>query len=393
MNDGKQNDDDVVQPDAEPGIIEAEVIKEETIPNNEAQAPAPRAKPSTKWGWISTTVLAAFIGGVYAAPYFKDGLSTLGLLPASPPVLQESSVNLAPLQKNIQDLEAQLLRHREILAQHEEQIASSSQNTTQLTDQVSRLATTPAGATTQPSAEIVALKETVSRLTNDIARLANLSSGDNPAVEQLTGSIALLRAESEQIQARFSALETALSDLQAGSIDASPRGRLLLSLSRIKERAMKGFAFTSDIEALRPDIAALSALDQQLLGAELAVLQEASAGVSTYERLVQDFDRMAAAALQSAQKEEGGFLSSLFTVRRTDAAATGNDAIFLVAERQLALRDLTGAISELEKLTGAALAASEAWRSNARKLTRVESAFDRTITTITQASAPAGDAQ
>lgn len=389
MSDGTDTDKPDTQAQSEPDIIDVEVVKEELPPEPSAPKQVPEQK-SSKAGWITAALLSAFIGGVYTAPYFKDGLVLLGIQPAAvtPPSLSEP-VDLSPLRSSMSDLEAQLARHREILSQHEDQISSNAQSLMGIGTAATETATTAAPEIA--SSEMVNLKETVDRLSNDIARLANLSNSDNPAVAQLTGSIALLKAESEQVQNRFSALEAAIADLQAGSIDASPRGRLMLSLSRIKERALKGFAFDSDITALRPDIAALTALDQQLIGAELAILQDASSGITTYENLSEGFDQMAASALQSAQKEEGGFLSNLFTVRRTDAGATGNDAIFLEAEKKLALRNIPGAIETLESLSGAALQATQNWRDQAATLARVETAFDRMTTAITNAKVRDGE--
>ncbi len=398
MTTGENKDTAETQPNAEPEIIDVEVIKEEAAPAASSVNASDKAqKKSSKLGWISTAVLAAFIGGLYAAPYFKAGLTAIGLLPASPPpIVTGASVNLEPLETSINDLKAQLLRHREILAQHEGQITAANETAATFSDKLNNLElTTPV---TQPgtdvaSSELLALKAATERLSGDVARLAALNTGENPVVTQLTGSIALLKAETRQITNRFATLETALADIQASALDASPRGRLLLTLSRVKERALKGFAFSNELAALRPDIAALSTVDQQLIGAEFAHLQQASSGIETYEDLTRSFDSMAAAALQSAQKEDGNFLSSLFTVRRTDAGATGNDSVFLAAERKLARHDLASAITELENLEGAALTSTKAWRDKAQLFANTERAFERIISTITNTPSNIGGQQ
>ena len=62
----------------------------------------------------------------------------------------------------------------------------------------------------------------------------------------------------------------------------------------------------------------------------------------------------------------GNFLTSLFRVRRTDAAATGVDKILRDAEIRLSRRDVAGTLVLLETLDGAALAATDTWRQQAK---------------------------
>lgn len=400
MNDGKNKDTMGPQPEAELGIIDAEVIREDPEASEKQPKTTPghqAPKKTSKAGWITAGLLTAFIGGLYAAPFFKEGLVTLGLMQPPPSPMQGSSVDLAPFETGLKDLNAQLLRHREILAQHEKQITENIGTNNALAEKLSAIelstpATVPIGDSAS-SKELLALKAATERLSNDVARLATLNTEENPVVTQLTGSLALLKAETTQITNRFAALEAALADIQAGALDASPRGRILLALSRVKERALKGFSFQNELNALKPDIAALSTVDQQLIGAELALLQQASGGIETYEELTRAFDTVAATALQSAQKEEGNFLSSLFTVRRTDAGASGNDAIFLAAERKLARHDISGTLAELEKLEGAALTSTHGWRTKAKLFSDTERAFERIIATITNTPTLAGGLQ
>lgn len=393
MTDGANKKNTDTQPEQETDIIDVEVVKEEAAPSPESTTSAPKSRKTSKSGWVTSAILTGFIGGLYAAPYFKEGLVAVGLLPKSPPVVASASVDLSPLETSLTDLKAEITRHREILAQHESQISSATESRNNLSEMLNSFELkTPAVApeTDVARSELALLKAATERLSNDVARLAALNTETNPAVAQLTGSLALLKAETEQISSRFSTLETALTEIQAGALDASPRGRLLLALTRIKERSLNGLSFTSELEALRPDISALSTIDQQLIGAELAVLQKASSGIKTYEELSNSFDAMAATALQSAQKEDGTFLSNLFTVRRTDAGASGNDAIFMVAERRLARRDMVGTITELEKLEGAALTSTELWRSQAEQFSNTSRAFERIISTITNSQHSTG---
>ncbi|MBL4836913.1 MAG: hypothetical protein JKY34_04985 [Kordiimonadaceae bacterium] len=399
------------QPADNGDIVDAEVIIETAEPNEAASvfstpvdksAPSktPTAKTSTsKAGWISATILAAFVGGLFAAPYAQSGLRILGLIAPEefPRATPTDAVNLRPLEKALDALTAQSLRHREILAQHENTLSSNAKETEQLKTTLSRVSVSNADRNNSISPDgmgaesgaLQKLKADIARLTEDITRLATLKTGTAPDITELTSALALLKAENQQIAARFIEVQKELAQVQAGAIDASPRGRLLLSIGQIKERALKGFSFDTELDALRLDIAALSALDQQLIGAEIGVLTAAGAGISTYQKIVADFDAIAVTAIQAAQKEKGGFLTTLFTVRRTDAGATGNDAVFLTAEKRLAIRDIAGAINALNTLEGAALPATADWRNRAQTLVAVEGAFNRVMAAITN-SAPTG---
>ena len=369
-------------------IVDAEVIIESDAPQTASDsfaAPSPvnSSKSASKAGWISAAILAAFIGGLFSAPYAQLGLRYLGLIPIAPstPTMQNGPVDLVPLQEALADTQAQLRRHQEILANHESSLAKGAEQTGQLKSDLARAVIASATkGTNEPALAtegLSALQTDVARLTEDLKRLASLKISDTAHRPDYETALALLKAENDRTADQFTALQQAFKQLQAGAIEASPRGRLLLALGKIKDLAMKGFSYGPELEALRTDMAALPALDQQLLGAELSVLSNAKAGITPYETLVQDFEAVAAASLQAAQKEEGGFLSSLFTVRRTDAGATGNDAIFRTAEKRLTVRNVSGAVETLETLEGAAFSGTADWRKNARLFVDVERALNR----------------
>ncbi|MBV1900505.1 MAG: hypothetical protein KUG56_02410 [Kordiimonadaceae bacterium] len=392
------------QPANNGDIVDAEVIIEPADPEGEASVfstPASKSAPpktptgttsTSKAGWISAAVLAAFIGGLFAAPYAQLGLRALGLIPSEelPHAVPAAPVDLVPFEKALETLTAQSLRHREILAQHENTLSSNAKQTEQLKTTLSRIAVSSTNGNAVDAGTLEKLKADITRLTEDITRLATLKTGTAPDMTELSSALALLKAENQQVATRFAEVQQALAQVQAGALDASPRGRLLLALGRIKERALKGSSFGTELDVLRVDIAALPALDQQLIGAELSVLTAASAGTATYQNLVSNFETIAVAALQAAQKEKGGFLTNLFTVRRTDAGATGNDAIFSTAEKRLAARDVSGAIKALTTLEGAALLATTDWRKSAQTLVDVESAFNHLMVGIANSNPISG---
>jgi hypothetical protein len=390
---------EAVAGDAEDDIIDAEVI-------DEAPAPAPEPGPrpaadhghagrekkkgnlAAKAGWSLSALLVAFAAGVYFAPRFDAGLVYLGLRAGQTAEagretsggagITAASVDLTPIEARLDDMVAALARQQEILAQHEDGLRAAGEARDRLAADVSLLAESgaAAGGATDPAA-LAAVRAEVERLTNDVARLSTLAGEEDPSVAQLSGALALARAETSQLKGRLKGIEDAMKAVEAGALEASPRGRLVLALGRLKDRAAAGQPYGAPFAALRPDFARLPAIDQQMIGADLALLQENGAGVRSYESLVADFDAVAAEAVKARDAADGGFIANLFTSRRTDAGATGVDAVLLRAERALLARDIRGAVAALETLEGPVLAATELWRSQAATHLVVMRAFDR----------------
>lgn len=385
-------------------IIDAEVVHEEAHTDTDAKTqaePSPTEsvmktvknaplKKAGKGGWIAAGLLAAFMGGVYSSPYFEAGLITLGLRSApslTAPSGAEDTFDAAPLKAEIANLKAAAARHQEILAQQQDALKADQASLTQLREDIALLAgvQNPAGAITG-GAELAALKTEITRLSDDLARLSTLNNEADPAVSQMKGALALARAETAQLKERLKAIEASLRLVKAGALEASPRGRLVLSLSRMKDRAMAGLPFAADVTGLRADISKLPALDQQMMGKALAVLESAGAGIQPYAALVRDFDPSVAAAVRAGQKADGNFLTTLFTSRRTDAGAVGDDAVINKAERLLLARDVAGALDVLDSLKGAVREALAPWLEAAKTHVAVLQAFDQ----LTKAAAVAG---
>ncbi|MCK0070330.1 COG4223 family protein [Kordiimonas laminariae] len=376
-------------------FIEAEII-EETVssetPKFEDKKSAVVKTSSGKAGWITAGVLAAFVGGLFAAPYAEKQLIALGLLnegvsvgtvPASVPF--DSSA----LEAEIDALKASLATYKEILAQQSADITAANTARADLQRQLElAAASNPAVGNIDDSAQLVTLKADVERLTGDIARLSALNSEADPEVSQLRGALTLAKAENAQFKARLDAIENSVTAVQAGALEASPRGRLVLALVRLKDRVLAGLDFSSELDALRTDIADLPAIDQQLMGAEFARLETHSAGISPYISLVRDFDAAVSGALTAGEKADGGFLSSLFTSRRTDAGASGDDAVFLQAERRLAARDTAGALKALEALSVPVKEAMAPWTAKAKAYVEADAAVSRMIKAATNAGSP-----
>ena len=384
------------QPDAEDAdIVDAEVVKDSPAPDSAAKmkmVQPPVTKKSSNAGWFTAALLTAFMGGVYGSPYFEAGLVSLGLrserkpLAIAPPTTL--ATDLAPLKNQISDLKAASARHQEILAQQQAAAAEVAGLQAQLRTDIDLLAGAKAGASpvaaTMDGKELVGLKAEITRLSDDLARLSLLSGEADPAVSAMSGGLALARAESAQLKVRLAAIEEMLHASAAGALEASPRGRLVLALSRMKDRALAGLPFGAEVTGLRVDISKLPALDQQMMGAEIAVLAGSGAGIQPYASLVRDFDPSVASALRAGEKADGSFLTSLFTSRRTDAGAAGDDAVFVKAERLLLARDLAGAVETLGALEGAVAEGIASWRSSAEIHVAVVRAFDRLIRAAAQ---------
>lgn len=416
----KETDTDGVDPEqGGPGnspyddaIIDAEVIAETPAPEAgsapgsgfgpEISSPGsagrtgdnskPKSGFAMKAGWSLSGLLVAFCAGVYFAPQFMEGLVSLGLreapvvspLPSSGDGTQDERQGM---QQQLEDQAKTLDALTGLVQQHEDALTDAASKREKLADDIRLMAAQSPGAlpATDPAA-LNSLRTEIERLTADVARLSALAGSEDPSVTQLTGALALARAETSQLKARLAAVEESMKAVEAGALEASPRGRLVLSLGRLRDRALAGQPFGQELAALRADFALLPAIDQQIIGADLAVLEENAASVQPYESLVRDFDAVAAAAVEAEDKAEGGFLTGLFTSRRTDAGASGLDAVLLKAERSLLARDVQGALDALGGLDGSVLAATEMWRAAAKRYVDVSRAFDRLTDRVANSS-------
>lgn len=391
-----------IQPEPDVHVVDAEIVEETEAPKRASAEPKtvnsvpPVAKKGGRAGWVAFGFLAAFVGGLFAAPYASESLRDLGLLPSvttneQPPAGADFAAALEAAEARTQDLALTLERHQEILSQHESALTEATSARAQLQSDIALAA----GSNSQlndgeVSVDLSSVEARIAALTDEVARLATLSAEENPQVAGLNGAVALARAEAAQLREKLQALESIVTELQAGSLEVSPRGRMLLALSRLKDQAARGLSIATDLDVLRADMATLPALDQQLIGADVAVLTNHPDGVRTFEALVRDFGSAASAAKRAQEKSDGSVLASLFTVRRTDDGADGIDAILLDAERRLLARDVAGALDAMKVLTGDALAATSLWREAATSYVNVTSALDRLQRAIAQTSPQTG---
>lgn len=375
-------------------VIDAEIIEEQssdttrTVPKPVEESA--QKSSAGKLGWLIAFVLLVFVGGLFAAPYVRSGLVDAGILA---PVAQQSATaaseqsaqfarTLSNLQAQLEDNNQTIVRQQEMIAQLMERLDNVNAAQQQTAQDVGLIASQNGTASQASDGQVAALQAEVNRLTNETARLAALANTQNPEVASINGQIALARAENDRLKNQIQSLQVAISGLQEGALSTTPRGRLLIVLGRIKEQAQAGLSFDAELNSAQLDIAALPAIDQQLVGADFTVLASNASGITSFEILNRRFGEMARSVKLAQEKGEGGFLANLFTVRRTDDGATGVDAVLLNAERRLQARDVAGAVSALLSLEGDARAAAEEWINQANAFTETMTAIDRLLRTV-----------
>ncbi|WP_262693269.1 COG4223 family protein [Kordiimonas aquimaris] len=386
----KKNDEDRVE---NGDVIDAEIIAEQEaeVPkdNMKAVEATPQVTKGGKAGWITALILLAFIGGIFAAPHARRALVDAGIL--QPRTGQSDGLDAEAYRQELANLEQQIaageqrfVRHQEMIAQLLERADAAVSAQTKLEQDIALVAGQGVGPTSGQATndEITALKAEISRLSNETARLATLAGTASPEVSVVNGRLALAQAETSQLKSQVAAMEVVIAGLQAGALDTTPRGRLLVVLGRLKGQAQSGLSFDAELNSLQLDLASLPALDQQLVGADFAILNNNADGVLSFQELSKRFNETARGIKLAQEKAEGGFLANLFTVRRTDDNATGIDAALLDAERRLVVRDVTGAIQTLSALEGAAKEAAAQWIIEAQAHADTLAALDRTLRTI-----------
>ncbi|WP_374765110.1 COG4223 family protein [Yunchengibacter salinarum] len=377
-------------------IIDAEVIAESDSDfesgsaesggdDSRARAEA-RATPTDHGGgkarrsrlpWALLALLAAFTGGLFAAPHARQGLAMLGLAPPRPAPQGESAeaVDLAPIQERLTGLDQRVSRHGETLAAHDN-LLSELEAKSETEPKQSSDTRQEDVARSLDASMVKALRQRLDQVSDDVARLAALQSEDNPAVSRMDQSIGVVKAEADRLKERIQTLENKLRAVENGALEATPRGRMMLALTRMQDRAMAGLSFVQPLRQFREGLDRLDPVDRRVLADQLADLEPLAEGLPTLTGLQRSFDDMAQAVIAARDKAEGSFLQGLFTVRRTDAAAEGVDGLLARAERRLAGQDLSGAIAELEKLDGAAAEPAAPWLDQARQLARARTLFD-----------------
>ena len=375
---------------ADDDVIDVEVIEtSETVTPQPSIAANNAPKKSKPWGWMFAGVLVVFIGGIFSAPYAREGLVTIGLLEKQAAPTAQTPANLdADTKATIDDLKSAVSRLTAFTGQQEAIIQTLSRDLQTANSRLEEIANREPVAngetvsTSIDTAALDALQQDVTRLSEDVSRLASIRTSDTPSTARIDSALAVTNAETAALRQKIADLESALEAVESGRLETSPRGRLILLLSRIKDKAFAGLSFGNDLDGLRADLASLPALDQQVIGADLLALQETGGLITPFDTLLANFDTVATDIVHAQEKSDGSFLQKLFTVRRRDAGATGVDAVLYDAEKKLLVRDIEGAVEEIEALEGAAKEAASTWLAQANTHLKARAAFDSLIARI-----------
>lgn len=395
---------------ADAPVIEAEIVEEvkREEPPKKSQAKAKvEASPATaqtpksgsffsRLGWYLALLFAAFIGGVVAEPYLHPTLERLGLRPEGSRQNAGNSLSSEQLESVQQSLSA-LDANQKALAQRLDALAAEPTGTAalpaDLQDRMEALelalqSSTPApgaigdwsnlsSAQSEQAAALADLKNNLERMQADLVRVA----GAEPQVPlRLTQELAALRAIIDRQQNAISGLEAGLVAASDRALNDSPRGRLVLELSAMREAALRGESVLTSLTDARAHMATISGPVAEQLALVFDSLEAAlDPAPPSYVNLVERFDAVASEALAARDAAEEKFLAGLFISRDTSAGATGLDAVLNQAERRLMARDVTGAAEALLDAEGAAADALRPWRSEAERLTTVLASIDQAV--------------
>ena len=389
VEDGTIIDADVVE-DAMPEKPAAEKPTSEGQDILQTKPNKAKGSRTARLGWIFALAFATFITGLWAAPYLKEGLVWSGLREAENQVkhpidtLQNIVVRLQAQAENINSTQTGIAALN----------ADLQTVTIGLTDRITALENAPARApkTNEASAVLsvaerdqlnrlqmaqVALGEQIqalkTQMTND--QRENHKEQEHIDITVLRQSLASLTQQNAHFRATLENLQRTVGRIKsaadARTLTDHPRGRMLLLIARLKDQALKGAAFTSDVAALRAETndarSAFTPVDQQRIGAVIARLDTpATTGIWTYSSLVNNFGTVTQDILNTEAQAKGSWLSGLFTVRRTDATALGVDAIVRDAELALLARDVLGSVLHLETLPETSKAVAMPWITAAK---------------------------
>lgn len=217
------------------------------------------------------------------------------------------------------------------------------------------------------TAELAELKSELSEIEGRQADIAgSISSGDESVREEMRAAI---DAASTALTAQVSTIaETARETTEAGNNQLAGKAAMVLAAGRLKDAASGSAPFSGAWQALE----ALG-----VAGADYPAIPDAAAtGVPTLTELRASFDDEASRAIVADKVGNDGTwvdgalkrMGSLVKVRRTgELEGDEVEAVVARAEVRLAEDDLSGALTELEVLQGAAAAEIASWVDNARR--------------------------
>lgn len=194
-------------------------------------------------------------------------------------------------------------------------------------------------------------------------------------VESLGKQVADLKRTSADAAAvlrladRVEKVEAGFRDMQARRSSAAA---LLLAVGQLREALAAAMPYDSELRALK----ALAGADAEVAATVEILKPRAAAGIPTLPVLTARLDAQAPAIIraQVLPEQQGWWrqtldrLASLVTIEREDgnAAGTSPAAILARAQAALAAGDLSGAVAEMEGLTGGPAEQAAPWIADAK---------------------------
>lgn len=345
--------------------------------------------------WLLAGLLAAFIGGLFAAPTVERSLQSLGLVAAeeAPPPSADprAGESFEALRSRIATLETALYRL------NEDVVAAAGERA-----ELARKADAPTGSGSDDAGLAPALDALGDRVAALESLTAALPATVAPAeIERLVEALATAAAERERMAARLDALNRRLTGLETrGRGEGSGAPAIAVHLIALAARLDRGAPFADRLALLESEVLALPPALRAGLAESLTRLGAvADSGVASRADLAARFDGLAFDLVRArpAPADEGFWdalvrrMSPVLVVRRTGEPA-GEDAAAIVARAEAALGrdDLAGAVGELAALDPAIRTTAADWLADARRRLDAEAALATLVARLASPGQAAG---
>jgi uroporphyrinogen-III synthase len=332
----------------------------------EALPPPPAARPRAVGGAYAVAVIALLVAGAslgwtlwqnYIVNQASGQIAGRITVPAIP-------VDLAPRLAAIERQIAALPSPRADSAP-DPRVAAVGERLAGIERRLGEIAAAPAASVTPD--QLSALQRRIQTLES-----APAPNVDTSKIAELAAEATRLREDLARLQDEVGALSLVVGDLMKADRAAAKRNdALLLAVGQLREAMARGSSFAPELASLQ----ALASNEPSFAPTINSLAAHAARGVKTRAQLRDEFARMAPAILRNAGGDTTTSwwqapidrLSNLVSVRKIgDVAGDTPDAIAARAEYRLSEDDLAGAVSAVERLSGAPAEAARPWLTDAR---------------------------
>ncbi len=206
---------------------------------------------------------------------------------------------------------------------------------------------------------------------------------DNAEITEKTAELAAANSRLHQTTAALQArLELLESSVQQDALSREKTGlgkSLVVAVGQLRQTVLSGRNYVEPLAT----VTALAKKNESFTAAILILTPTAKKGVATQRALSEQFPSVARTVMNADKKDGDGFLQrtwqrvgSLITIRRVgEVDGEETDAILARAERRLVAGELAATIELMERLTGPASVAAQAWLDRAKTRLRAEHAL------------------